>query len=713
MKTLVVNIVIQRENGQFERVLWVDPTGNEIVLIDIQERTALPVFYPRATIEATLERNTLQVVDQAPVLRLFPPEEDIPEQHRQRRDETWAVIQPLVEMVPDIFMPQQRGPLVTAAVAQSGRTKKTIYGYLRRYWQGGQTRNALLPHFDRCGGRGQNKAHTEHKRGRPSALELARQTRIGVNVDDHIRECFRKGIRMFYNTRQARSLKEAYQLTLEKFFHRGYEWRDGVPVPVLPPAEELPTYWQFEYWHKKERNLSSSLIARRGERRFNSEHRELLGDSTQMAFGPGSVYQIDATVGDIYLVSALDPQRIIGKPTIYLVVDVFSRLITGLGVSLENPSWLGAMLSLENATTDKVAFCAQYDIAITPEEWPSCYLPEMLLADRGELEGYSADNLVNALNIHVANTAPYRADMKGIVEQYFRLNNLRVIASLPGAVDHDHGRGDADYRLDACLTLHEFTYLMMQGVLRHNRSHRMAHYPLDRAMIVDQVEPYPIDLWQWGVQNRSGHLRTLPPEIVRLNLLPQGQASITHRGIRFQGLLYSCDLAQQENWFVQAREQGRRKIMIAYDPRLTDVIYLRLEQGHRMEPCYLLDTQGMPVFRGQDWATTHDYFSRQQERHQAAVSRDQQARAELNAHKQQIVRQAQERQQAAPEVESKRARLGGIRQNRDAERTQERQTGAWELAPKQPSNEAEGATDTGYVPPPHYLDELQEGEPQS
>lgn len=178
MNILVVNMVIQRETGQFERVLWLDSSGHEAVLIDIQETAALPVCYPRADLEAALERNTFQITDQAPMLRLFPPEEDIPKQHRQRRDEAWVVIQPLVEMVPDIFMSQQRGLLVNAAAAQTGRTKKTIYGYLRRYWQGGQTRNALLPHFDRCGGRGQDKAHTEHKRGRPSTLELAHQMRM-------------------------------------------------------------------------------------------------------------------------------------------------------------------------------------------------------------------------------------------------------------------------------------------------------------------------------------------------------------------------------------------------------------------------------------------------------------------------------------------------------------------------------------------------------
>jgi putative transposase len=707
MLTLVVNMLLEWETGDVERVLWIDPLGNDVVMIQVDDAAAWPTIHAGATLQDALEKQIVWTTHGDPYAVPSQSEEDIPVKHRQRRDQAWHIIQPLIAAGKDIFVAEKRGPLVAAVAEQAGKTKTTVYGYLRRYWQGGQTRNALLPRYHNCGAPDQIRPDTERKRGRPSDLERATGVRMGVNVDDRIRDYFRAGIRQFYETRQARSLKEAYQLTLEKFFHRGYEWQDGVAIPILPPAEELPTFRQFTYWYRKEQNLTRTVVSRKGERRFNSDHRALLGDSTQMAFGPGAVYQIDATIGDIYLVSALDRQRIIGKPIIYLVVDVFSRLIAGLSVSLEGPSWLGAMLALENATTDKVAFCAHYGLTISLDEWPSYFLPEMLLADRGELEGYNADNLVNALNIRVANTAPYRADMKGIVEQYFRLNNQRVIASLPGAVEHDRGRGDADYRLDASLDLRQFTYLMIQGALHHNRHHWIDDYPLDTVMVADRVTPYPLDLWHWGVRNRSGHLRTLPADVVRLNLLPQGQASITRRGILFESLLYSCDLAIQENWFVNARVQGRQKIPVAYDPRLTDVIYLHLDNGRRIEPCYLLDAQGMQLFRKQDWATTYDFFALQNERKQAAASRHLQAQAEFNAHKQHIVQQAQDQQDDLPDKPSKRARVQGIRDNRQTERDHERYTGAWNLASDAPENQDDPPDETGYIPPAQYLDELQ------
>jgi putative transposase len=146
---------------------------------------------------------------------------------------------------------------------------------------------------------------------------------------------------------------------------------------------------------------------------------------------------------------------------------------------------------------------------------------------------------------------------------------------------------------------------------------------------------------------------------------------------------------------------------VAYDPRLTDVIYLRLDNGRQMEPCTLLESQGMRVFQHHDWATTYDFFAQQNERKQAAASRHLQNQAEFNARKQHVVQQAQEQQQTVPDEASKRARVQGIRDNRQAERDRERQAGAWQLVDDLPGSRDDSADETGYIPPAQYLDELQ------
>jgi putative transposase len=237
-----------------------------------------------------------------------------------------------------------------------------------------------------------------------------------------------------------------------------------------------------------------------------------------MAFGPGSHYQIDATIGDIFLVSSFDRTRIIGRPVVYLCVDIFSRMIVGFSVTLEGPSWLGAMLALDNVVTDKVAYCAEYGITISAREWPCHHLPKSIHADRGQFEGFDADRLPNSLGVDVHNTAPWRADWKGIVERNFGIANETVIHFTPVAVPRPHKRGDPDYALKAVYTLDDFRKLLICYIKDYNLNHYLKKYPMDEFMIADKVERYPIDLWEWGIANRSGSLRVMPQEIVRLKL---------------------------------------------------------------------------------------------------------------------------------------------------------------------------------------------------
>ncbi|RME86877.1 MAG: DNA-binding protein, partial [Anaerolineae bacterium] len=356
---------------------------------------------------------------------------------------------------------------------------------------------------------------------------------------------------------------------------------------------------------------------------------------------------------------------------------------------------------------------AGHGITITPDQWPSHHLPEKLLADRGELEGYNADNLVNALNISVANTPPYRADWKGIVERYFRLSNERVTRWLPGAVRTDARRGDPDYRLDACLTLTEFRQILIWTILEHNNHYRMDWYPMDRAMIRDQIEPYPVALWQWGLENRVGHLRTMPQEVIRLNLLPQDTASIARDGIRFRKLRYTCRQAEEEGWFVAARERGSRRVPVAYDVRRADTLYLRLDDPRQLVPCHLLPQ--FEVYRGLDWYEVQEHQALLRQRSKRAESGQIQADAAYQSRVAHIVQQAQERRKQTSLPESKAARLRNIRDNRRRERRLERQEGDW-LPGDTPARDGEETpvapdSETTYIPEPRQLELLRRALP--
>ncbi len=424
-------------------------------------------------------------------------------------------------------------------------------------------------------------------------------------------------------------------------------------------------------------------------------------------FGPGCVYQIDATNSDIYLVGSLDRKRIIGRPTLYFLVDVFSRSIVGFNVTTENASYLAAALAIENAASDKVGFCERHGITISREDWPCQHLPECIVADRGELEGPKADTLINSLNIKLDNTPPYRADLKGLVERNFRTVNDNIIHWLPGHVKKNRERGDRDHRLDAVLDLQQFTKLIIHFILDYNRSW-LNNYRPDEHMIADQLEPRPTMLWEWGIINRSGYLRQMDPDLLRMNLLPSAKATVTPKGIRFQKVFYACERAIKKQWFVRARTTGTWKVDIAYDPRSVDFIYLRPDGNTPPEACKLVDPDQR--FHGRAWIELHEQVQVQKIQKEIAATSDRQSGTEFRAKVNVIVSSAEEQTAADQTGQSKRARVGGIRANRKAAREHERRLAVApgplekeELSEDIDPEESQEPGDDSYIPPPSQL----------
>src|SRR5258708_6855263 len=456
-------------NSMF-RLLWLEHSSTYVWCIRIYGRDAQPVLVDRELLERSIECGLARVVEKDPYAHLLQPETNISPKHRKRRDESWAIISEVIQQYGEqIFRFYTRKSGLKQILQNMGCSKSRFFRMLRRFLQRGQIKNALLPLYDNCGWRDRlndqpnDQKQDQKKLGRPGKLSAASGEPRGVNITKEILQSFRIGFKLFYEIRNRPRLSVAYQQTMERFFNQGYKQnRNGIWVPILPEAKELPTVHQFRYWYRKEKEPRRSQIARDGLAKHNLTGRAKLGHSTQLAFGPGSIFQIDATIGDAYFVSSLNRNWIIGRPVIYFIIDLFSRLIVGLSVTLEGPSWVGAMLALENAVTNKVAFCAEYGISIDAADWPINHLPEAIMADRGEFEGYNADQLVNAFGINVLNTAPYRADLKGVVEQHIDLSNEKVIYWIPGRV-RKRERGDRDYRLDAALDLWEFRKIMILG----------------------------------------------------------------------------------------------------------------------------------------------------------------------------------------------------------------------------------------------------------
>jgi hypothetical protein len=557
------------EDNRLERVLWIDIGGNGLYAIDIASNTALPRFWDAAYLDLALSEGRLTVEPSDPTMRLLA-EDTLPARQRERRDSAWAIIRPLVLDQPKIFTADQRGLLVRQVMHERCVTKQTVYRLLRRYWQRGMTPNALLPDYYRSGAVGQERPMTGKKRGRPRIYGEV----PGINVDAETRKRFKSIITLEFARNRKLDMATAYRALLDRYYSVSEVCEETGQQRVMRLLD-CPSMMQFRYWSERDNDVFHIERIRRTPRVYDKDMRAILGTSSSEVIGPGSRYQIDATIADVYLVSRYDRSKIVGRPVLYVLVDVFSRMVVGVHVGFEGPSWMGAMMALANTAANKVEYCHQYGLEIQPQDWPCQALPEVLLSDRGETAGRAIETLISRFNVHVETAAPFRADWKGIVEQQFRLLQAPFAPYVPGYIQTDYReRGGEDYRLDATLDIDQFTYIILSCVLNSNNLRGMKQYHRDPDMVADGVKAIPADLWEWGIQRRSGRLKHYPHDLVKLSLLPSGEARVTASGVNFYGCFYSCSKALKDHWFERARQRGTWVVHISYDPRCMDTIYL-------------------------------------------------------------------------------------------------------------------------------------------
>jgi len=708
---LVKNMLIkwfneETEAERIERILWIEPSRAYVYTFDIVDKSALPVWRSYAEIIEAFNQAQARVVSRY-YHYLLQPEEQFSKKQRQRRDENYTLIEPIVQAGEAAFISHQRHLLIEAVVKQTGRSKRLIYDYLRRYWRVGQIKNGLIPRFDQRGLKSDQEIKPEAaKRGR----RRNQGRHPGMNIDAATKKLLEKGYRRFYVNGQAKTLTEAYELTLTTFFCIDeIVDADGIVQPIVPPKEELPTLEQFKYHCHYPRNRIEVLNAREGESRTSANYGPKLGSACLMAFGSGSWYLLDSTPADCLLVSSLNRNHILGKPTVYFVKDLFSMIIAGFEASLEEASWLTEVLAIQNALTDKVAFCQKYGLTISPEEWPCHYAPEFLLHDRGEGESHQASNLVNSVGIQVSNTPPFRPDLKGPVELDFHLANHYALHKLPGGGPPPQKRGEKDRRGIPCLTPFEFRRAVISYILFYNKSHLLENYPFDEFMLADEVKPVPIHLWNWGIENRSGQLRLVDPDVAYQNLLPRAQATITRHGLEFKELRYFSQYAAERQWYLKAGKatgQKRKKMTAAYDPRTTNYIFLCLP-GQALDRCSLLERdQG---YANREWIEVEAQKRFEASQRVELENNRFQARVELNARLDHISSSAQQAAEAAREEagQPQRIKTTEMREYKRRERELERQQATQQAVEKTAAEVVEpGAQQPRhlYIPQPDYSD---------
>lgn len=533
---------------------------DQIIWIDIESPSALP--------NAILLDEITSAIDDGQLSREEDPFSQLAftlikqgSSGQIKRDRNLGYIQDLVNNS-ECFDPKFRFSKINEICKNTGATKKTLYKLLRRYWQRGQIPNALLPDYKKSGAKGQKRTTPSCKLGRPRKYTPG----IGAVVDETVERLFRIAIERHVITTKEKSFPYAYRRFVD--LYQTY-------FPDIPQSER-PSLEQMRYFFKREYGKQNTLKKRINAIVYNKDVAPLTSTVNANTLGPASRVEIDATIADIYLVSDNDPYKIVGRPTVYIIKEVFSRLIAGYYIGFQHPSYAVAIHALAMAMLDKVELCNRYSFEITREQWPAIGLPGAILADRGELLGHQIETFEEGFNVRIENAPSRRADAKGIVERSFRTIQAEFKPFAPGVVEGpiSKKRGGKDYRQDAALSVTEFTQIILSSILYHNQYAVLQDYDRCNDM-PDDLQMTPLNIWNWGIQNRTGGIRAVSEEQLKIGLLPRTKATISNLGICVFGLYYTSTQLIKSGWLQRSKEIRRpQALTAAYDLASADRIIL-------------------------------------------------------------------------------------------------------------------------------------------
>jgi putative transposase len=396
--------------------------------------------------------------------------------------------------------------------------------------------NARFPARRRCKRKTRPTRHSTHKRWPHAApgRDGKRKRRTMQDMVDHLN----------YVCRCTREVRDAAGQIVEL---------------QLAPFEEV-TLRQFQHYWLTRVPVGVRKCRAMGERQYALTGRALHGHALQHCLGPGAEFMVDATIADVYLVSRFSRVVVVGRPTVYLVMDVWSRMIVGVHVTLDPPSFEGVALVLENVVTPKDAFCARHGLKIDGDMWPCQHFPSIgFVADHGSdyMKAVAWKAVTQRTHVSISNVRVRDPSMRGLMERRFGIIPFHYQSASFGVVERDATmRAAPHYAWDATDTLSEFTKKLLRAILVYH------HMPIGRegaepTMIFQHTANTPINRWYWGMDNLTGSLRKHSLEEIRMATWPHSMAKPTEKGLEWEGVYYTSPYIEEtliHCWGKHARE---------------------------------------------------------------------------------------------------------------------------------------------------------------
>ena len=552
------------------------------------------IFADRDELQSLYDKSELLIIDVEPESFVLSPSDE--EQFGRRCDIMKGFLD-FDNLREKILVCRDISGLVDEAVANSGVSKPLIYKLFSALCRFGFVKSSLRPRHDRCGakgilrpcdpgGRQKAGAKTTKQRVARAYGETLSPKQPGMSSEWRAR--------IMAADRQIPTPKPAMPARITQIlasaFVKKYR-QDGTTLIAVDPAlGEYPNNRQIRRILETDVTKLQRLLDRTTKGHFARSHRGMTGKNWQGVSGPGHTWAIDSTIGDIYLRSSVNRAWIIGRPIVYIIVDVWSTAIVGFYVCLTGPSWDTTKVSLFSAAAPPELLGELWGYQPMLSLSPSPTMCAALMCDRGEYLAKAASVTGAKLIPCLSYAPPYRPDLKGLVEVLHRIEKDRQYLFVPGAIDMR--RKEFELRKfnpnDAVLTVREYTQYLYTIFTEYNliadRSRR-----LDAHMKAHGVFPSPAGLWNYGHQIGMGVRRNIPLTDLITSLLPTAEGRVTRNGVMFGGKEYGSDVVDEEQWTAYARNFGGRDLNANHFPGSVSKIWVPNSSGNGLMDLQLSD----------------------------------------------------------------------------------------------------------------------------
>jgi putative transposase len=538
----------------------------------------------RTTLEAMETGERLSVIELRPTGKLLQPSEDLKEHERlnwERRQQQMAPFLNHNLVVDALTKTSGIGPLVRLALEAGDGTRATIYRLWKLLCEHGFDARSLHPRFERCGAPGVLRPYrTGQMKVGPKCLaeqhgeqvphpQRATTEEDRIKILQHARILARVGL----------PFGEMYDQIIRRVYITQYEQTETGRHGILPTQGTFPNKRQVRHIFESGMKRLERRLRATTQGHYLRNLRGLRGRAYDNVAGPGHAYAIDATVGDIHLRSSINRAWPIGRPIVYMVVDIWSTGIVGFYVCLRGPSWEFAKAALFSTCCDPRLLADLWGFEYINVLTPAPTVPFQVWTDRGEYVSAGARQTCLSLGINLAIDPPYRPDMKGMVEVLHRIAKDEQYKFEPGTIDARRKElGNRPSAKNSALTLREYVHYL-HGIFGHYNMFAERERRLTVEMIGAGVHPSPAGLWRFGHEVGIGYRKAITQDRLITGLLKQGNAVARRDGIFHESLQYESEIAARQEWTAHARNFGVVDHSVFHFPGSTSRIWWPDPQG--------------------------------------------------------------------------------------------------------------------------------------